>query len=104
MWRTQVSNSKELEALKHIAHGDTIDQTASVMHLSRSSVEKYLQAVRRRLNARTLAYAVHIATKRGLIVVLIAVVIATPTGRIAPRVTRVRTRNELAEFQLWKQQ
>jgi DNA-binding CsgD family transcriptional regulator len=88
---------KSLVALKHIAHGDTIDQAADAMHLSRSSVEKYLQCVRRRLNARTLAHAVHIATKQGFIMLLITVVIATPTGRIAPRMTRIRTRIESAE-------
>jgi len=81
---------KDIEALKHVAHGDSIDQAADKMHLSRSSVEKLLQRVKLSLNARTLTHAVYLATKQGFIVFLIAVVVTTPTGRIS-RVTRRQT-------------
>jgi DNA-binding CsgD family transcriptional regulator len=91
-------NKKKIDVLKHIANGDTIDQTADAMCLSRSSVEKYLQSVRHILNARTLAHAVYLATKQGFIMLLITVVLTTPTGRIVPRHMRVRTRNESTEL------
>lgn len=85
---------RDMEALKHIAHGESIDQVADKMCLSRSSVEKLLYRVRNSLNARTLAHAVHLATKQGFIMLLITVVLTTPTGRISPRSVRV-TRREI---------
>lgn len=89
--------SRGIEALRHIANGCTIDQVADKMNLSRSSVEKLLKKTRVQVGGKTLAHAVYIATRGGFIALLIAVVIMTPTGRIAPRVARVtRVRNELA--------
>ncbi len=85
---------RDMEALKHIANGESIDQAADKMCLSRSSVEKLLHRVRNSLNARTLAHAVHLATKQGFIMLLITVVLTTPTGRISPRSVRV-TRREI---------
>lgn len=62
---------RDMETLKHIAEGETIKSTCEIMGISRSTVEKHLYAVRDSLGARTLAHAVHIATKHGLLCVMI---------------------------------
>lgn len=94
LYRVRRIMKRDMEALKHIANGESIDQAADKMCLSRSSVEKLLHRVRNSLNARTLAHAVHLATKQGFIMLLITVVLTTPTGRISPRSVRV-TRREI---------
>lgn len=65
--------SRQLVALNHLSHGRNIDQTADAMCLSRSSVEKLLADVRRRLSARTLTHAVSMAIRGGLICAIITV-------------------------------
>ena len=90
--------NRAMEALRHIAKGRTIDEAADDMHLSRSSVEKYLRVVRLSLNARTIAHAVYLATRNGFIMLLITVVLTTPAGRIGVRTMRMQRRNESTEL------
>lgn len=86
-----MSDDKKVEALQHIAEGKTIDQTAEEMNLSRSMVEKYLLRIRRDLKATTLANAVYLAVKSGLIAcVCLACIFSIDDLR--PR--RMRTRRE----------
>ena len=90
--------NRAMEALRHIAKGRTIDETADEMCLSRSSVEKYLRTARESLRARTIAHAVHLATRNGFIMLLITVVLTTPAGRIGVRTMRMQRRNESTEL------
>lgn len=90
--------NRAMEALRHIAKGRTIDEAADDMNLSRSSVEKYLRTARESLHARTIAHAVHIATRNGFIMLLIAVVLTTPAGRVGVRNFRTQRRNESTEL------
>jgi DNA-binding CsgD family transcriptional regulator len=55
------------QALQMIARGRSIDQAADDMSISRSSIEKFLMTIRKRLNARNTANAIYIAAKAGLI-------------------------------------
>lgn len=57
----------QLDALRRIAEGRSIDQAAYDMGVSRSAVEKLLAEAKRRLSACTLAHAISIAIRAGLI-------------------------------------
>jgi DNA-binding CsgD family transcriptional regulator len=63
---------RQLTVVNCLCDGLTIDQTADKLCISRSTVEKVLRDVKRRLNAKTLAHVVSIALRKGLICVLIA--------------------------------
>lgn len=59
---------RKTETLYHLAHGLNIDQTAERMDITRSCVEKHLAEAKKRLGAKTVANAVYIAVKRGILV------------------------------------
>jgi len=67
-------SKRGLQVLKHLgADGDSIDQAADKMAVTRSTVEKHLQRIKKQLSARSLINAIYIATKSGLIMVVIVV-------------------------------
>lgn len=58
---------REKQALYIIASGYSIDECAEIMSISRSSVEKHLLKVKRKLGVRTLCNAIYKASKIGII-------------------------------------
>ncbi len=93
---------RQLESLSCVSNGLSIDQTAYVMGLSRSSVEKHLAAARERLKARNLYHAIFIAAKTGLVsVMMVSVVLGSFNNDIdmVRRNTR-QSRREQYEFLL----
>lgn len=60
---------REKQALYIIASGYSIDECAEIMSISRSSVEKHLLKVKRKLGARTLCNAIYKASRAGMIIV-----------------------------------
>lgn len=67
-------SKRGLEALKLLAtRGYSIDKVAEVMHISRSTAEKNLAKIKGQLNAETLVQATYIATKSGLILMVVYV-------------------------------
>ncbi|MFD3842971.1 response regulator transcription factor [Streptomyces sp. NPDC058642] len=57
---------RERQVLAHIAAGFTHSQTSRRLHISPSSVETYLQRIRHKLDAPTLAHLVRAAIELGL--------------------------------------
>lgn len=62
---------RQRDALERIAMGLTIDQAAHDICVSRSTFEKILSAVKRKLNARSVANAIYIAVKAGILLVCV---------------------------------
>lgn len=85
---------KPTKALHHVANGDDINEVGNVMNLSRSSIEKHLATIRKRLNAKTLAHAVHIATRSGLIVVMFYMTTFAPSVDFERRRLRLKRREQ----------
>ncbi len=89
---------RQVEALKLIADGMSIDQVADEMFISRSGAEKLLGQVRKRLTARTLAQSVAIAIRQGLILLLI---FSTVTSSVDIQRVRTRTRTRSGRKELY---
>ena len=68
---------QQRKALHLVATGNSYDQTADSMTLSRSAVEKLLARARQAMGARNITHAVYLAAKRGIISVLVAAVFAS---------------------------
>lgn len=81
---------RQTEVLSHLAHGDTIDQTAHALGVSTSTVEKTLAAGRKRLNGRNVTHAVYIAAKAGLIAITVMISMSD-NDEMARRTARLRT-------------
>ena len=62
---------RQLETLEQIARGQSMNEAAHNLGVSRSWVEKSLAEARKRLNARTIPNAVYLAAKSGLIAVVL---------------------------------
>jgi DNA-binding CsgD family transcriptional regulator len=90
---------KSMKAVKLIAQGYTIDETADILCVSRSSVEKYLRVERIRLKCRTLAHLVHVVTRDGLICLLIVTLAASSTNTYR-RVSRPYRREQTIGVQI----
>lgn len=89
---------RQVQALKLIADGLSIDQVADEMFISRSGAEKLLGGVRKRLSARTLAQSVAIAINQGLILLLLFSAI---TGSVDIQRVRTRTRTRSGRKELY---
>lgn len=62
-----VVESADKRVLKLISDGESYDEAASILHLSRSSIDDAMARVRRSLNALTDEHAVALAIRSGLI-------------------------------------
>jgi DNA-binding CsgD family transcriptional regulator len=88
---------RQKEALELMARGKSIDAAACEMHVSRSTIEKFLAQCKERLGAANLRHAVFLATRGGLIAVFIGVLVfADDARRSARHRTGSQQRHEVA--------
>lgn len=85
--------NKQLNVVRCISDGLNINQTADKLNISRSTVEKVLVVVKRKLNAKTLAHVASIAIRNGLICVLITMSVTSSVN-----IVRLRNRNGRREW------
>lgn len=88
---------KQREALRLVSEGNSVDQAAALMCVSKSTVEKHLKDARRRLYARNLRNAIYLAAKHGLIVLCCVSVYDVDESRRPVR-TRLRRRGDKIEL------
>lgn len=94
-----MTSPHQRRALRLVATGHTVEQTARAMHLSRSAVEKLLARARVKLGARNVTHAVYLAAKQGIISALVAALFfagMSPDSAIWRREQRSRRRDEYA--------
>lgn len=94
--------SKWLEALLHVASGNSSKQIASLMDISIDAVTKNLERARGKLSAKTTAEAVYKAAKSGLIAVLIVASFSNAMHVVQPlaRVNKNRSFSRLHKSQV----
>lgn len=89
---------KQVEVLELIATGSSTQQTADVMGVTVSTVEKHLTETRVRLKARNRVHAVYLAAKSGIITLACVAVITAPvdSGGVerSRRISARRTRRD----------
>ena len=58
---------RQTDALRCIAYGNTIDETAKILGISRNSVMELSKRIRQNLSARNITHAVTIALRNGFL-------------------------------------